>query len=318
MRLTNTTDISLPLAVWLAYDEYDFVGGENRISATSLLKPTRQFILNSRIPLVEREFDVQDFIASRLGNAVHDSIERAWTVGYKSALRKLGTAQRAIDAVRINPTEPEEGTIPIYLERRGERTINGWTVSGKFDICIEGRLYDFKTTSVYADILGQKDDDYILQGSIYRWLHQDVITTDEISIEWIFTDWSRSKAKQDPSYPQKRLKSYKLKLLSLEETEQYIIAKTNEIRKFWNSPEEDIPFCNDKELWRSKPQFKYYSDPTKTSGRSTRNFDDPAEANKFRAEKGKGVVITKPGKVKACGYCPAFNYCKQKDLYDHD
>lgn len=67
-----------------------------------------------------------------------------------------------------------------------------------------------------------------------------------------------------------------------------------------------IYHCTDEELWRSDPQYKYYTDPTKTSGRST-NFDNLADAHRHLAEKGgKGVIITKPGEPKACAYCPAF------------
>ena len=54
MLLTNTENIPLPLAVWLSHDSYDFIGGKNRISATSLLKPTRQFVLSARVPMSER------------------------------------------------------------------------------------------------------------------------------------------------------------------------------------------------------------------------------------------------------------------------
>ena len=46
-----------------------------------------------------------------------------------------------------------------------------------------------------------------------------------------------------------------------------------------------------------------------------RNFDNLAEANAFKNEKGKGVVVTKLGEPKACEYCPAFDICKQKDAY---
>ncbi len=54
----------------------------------------------------------------------------------------------------------------------------------------------------------------------------------------------------------------------------------------------------------------------KTDGRSTKNFSNIHDANKFKAEKGgRGIVITKPGEVKACAYCPAFNGCTQKDAY---
>lgn len=37
-----------------------------------------------------------------------------------------------------------------------------------------------------------------------------------------------------------------------------------------NKPDEEIPECTDEELWRSPTKYKYYSDPNKTSGRSTK------------------------------------------------
>ena len=61
-----------------------------------------------------------------------------------------------------------------------------------------------------------------------------------------------------------------------------------------------------------------HPDPAKANdpaARSTKNFDNLAEANAFKAEKGKGVVVTKLGEPKACEYCPAFDICKQKDAY---
>ena len=255
-----------------------------------------------------------------MGHAFHDSIERSWTLHYREGLRKLGYPQKAIDAVRINPDEPEEGTIPVYLERRAERQNKmGWTISGKFDQAIEGELYDTKSTSVYSYILGSKDGDYIKQGSIYRWLNKEILTGDHIHIQHIFTDWQRSMAKQQPDrYPQSRLVNNTYNLMSLPETEDFIDFRVSEITKYYNADESEIPFCTDEELWRSAPKYKYFANPDKTDGKSTKNFDDLAEAHGYRAEKGKGVVITVPGQVKACGYCPAFNYCKQKDLYVHD
>lgn len=321
MQFSNKENIPLPLAVWLAHDEYDFVSGKNKISATSLIKPTRQFILAGRVPIQEREYDVADFIASRFGNALHDSIERSWVTGYDSALRKLGYPQNVIEAVRINvePDQLEPNTIPVYIERRREKDINDFTVSGKFDMAIEGELYDTKSTSVYSVILGSKEGDWIKQGSIYRWLHDDVLTGDHIHIQNIFTDWSRAQARQNPEkYPQSRLMNNTYELMSYADTESMIHDKISEIKKYWKAPDEEIPECTDEQLWRTNPKFKYYSDPNKTDGRSTKNFDNLADAHKFKAEKGKGIVITELGKVKACSYCPAFNICKQKDRYDHE
>ena len=315
-KFTNNSNIPLPLAVWLTYHEYDFKGGKNRISATSLLKSTRQFILSSRVPLSERVNDIADFISSKMGSAFHDSIERAWENGYQEGLDALGYSKKQIDRVRINPTEPEEGTIPVHLERRGERKIGDWTVSGKFDMSIEGELYDTKSTSVYAMILGSKDQDYIKQGSIYRWIHQDVLNGDHIHIQHIFTDWSRAMSKQRTDYPPSKLMNYTLPLMSLDETEEFIKNKIKEIEYYFDKPEEELPFCTDKELWRSEASYKYYANPEKTV-KATKVFDTLAEANAHLAEKGKGVVLTFPGQVRACAFCPGFVKCTQKDGLNH-
>lgn len=320
MLLSNTENIPLPLAVWLSHDSYDFIGGKNRISATSLLKPTRQFVLSARVPMSERNYDVSDFIASRMGHAFHDSIEMAWIHGHREALKKLGISEKVIDRIKINP-DPKSlspSDIPIYLEQRVEREIEGFTVSGKFDMVIEGQIFDIKSTSVYSVIMGSKEEDYIKQASIYRWLSPDLITSDQIHIQHIFTDWSRSASRQQANYPPSRLMNNTYDLIPLDQTEAFIRAKIKEIKDNWDKTEADIPFCTDKELWRSDPVYKYYSNPDKTDGRATKNFDNLSDANKYRAEKGKGVVLTVPGKVKACSYCPAFDICSQKDLYDHD
>lgn len=323
LRVSNSTDISLPIAVWLLNDEYDYQSDENYISATKLMRPLRQLVLPHRIPPAQRPApDVGDFIASALGKALHDSIEKAWTNGgHVKALKALGYTDDIIAHVRINPEEPEEGTIPIYIEQRAKRavTVMGKTyiVGGKFDMVMEGRVMDNKSTTAYTWVYGGKDDDYRLQGSIYRWLNPDKITEDTIRINFIFTDWSKADARSNPKYPQSRVQHKDIPLLSLEETEAWIVWKLTQVTKHWSLPEAQVPECTDEELWRSAPAFKYYSDPTKTSGKSTKNFDTLLEANAWwKVEKGgKGIVITVPGEVKRCGYCEAFDVCKQKDRY---
>lgn len=318
MQITNVTGISLPLAVWLAHDTYDFTQQGKAISATSLLKPVRQILLSERLTEdTATAPDTSDYLASRLGHAIHDGIERAWKDGYRESLKKLGYPDKVIEAIRINPIIKEPGTIPVYIEKRTTRQIAGYTISGKLDMALDGELVDFKSTSVFA-LKGSKDRDYQLQGSIYRWLNQDIITSDYLKINFVFTDWQKALARQNPDYPQQRVYEHPVKLLSLEETEAWIRNKFRQLEEAAELPEEEIPHCSDEELWRSDTIYKYYSDPNKTSGKSTKNFTDLGEANKYRAEKGKGIVLTVPGAVKACTYCRAFPICSQKDLYVHD
>ena len=205
---TNKHNVPLALSVWLVADNYDYQDIPNYISATTLLKPLRQMILSARtLPsMLKVQPDVSDLAARAMGNALHDSIEKAWLSNYAKSLKILGYPEDVISSVRINP-EPSElfdGCIPIYLEQRQKKQVGKWVVGGKFDMVADGVVHDNKSTTVYSWINGGKDEDYKMQGSIYRWLNPDKITEDFIRVNFIITYRQRSTATQDPEYPQAR------------------------------------------------------------------------------------------------------------------
>ncbi len=328
MKITNEFDISLPLAVWLLHDNYDYINDENYISATTLMRSTKQLVLSRRIKSEDRIMDVSEKIAATLGHSIHDSIEQAWKnpEHLRYSMKALGYPEKVYDNIRINPTpeylQENPDCIPVYIENRAKRqiTVRGttFTVGGKLDMAINGHLFDFKSTSVWTWIKGRKDEDYALQGGLYRWLNEDKITEDHININFVFTDWQRGMTRTE-GYPQQRVQQHLVELLPLDATERYIEGKLSELTRCWDLPESELPECTDKELWRSDPVYKYYTDPEKAkdpTARSSKNFDTLQEANAHRAEKAKGVVVTVPGAVKACGYCPAFEICEQRKRYD--
>ena len=76
--LSNKHNLALPLAMFLAYDDYDLqVKQENQLSVTDLLKPTRQLILRNRVEQSESPeiADVTSRTASAIGRAIHNAIE---------------------------------------------------------------------------------------------------------------------------------------------------------------------------------------------------------------------------------------------------
>lgn len=311
---TNTSSVPLSLAVFLATDNYDH--DLSTISVTSLIKPIRQLILGGRVPPGDAAIDLTQMIASRLGTAIHDGIEKAWVSNHVNALMLLNYPQRLIKRILINPepSEIKEDSIPIYLERRSYKQVGLHTISGKFDFVGEGRVEDFKTTSTYTAIGHTNDEKYIQQGSLYRWLNQDIVTKDEMAIQFIFTDWSAARARSEPNYPQQRFQERVLPLMSIEETDRFVKQKIALIDKFKNVEEPNLPLCTDADLWRSAPVFKYYKNPEKTV-RSTKNFDTKQEAMLRNAEDGgRGLVVERPGQVTACKYCSAFSICSQKDI----
>ncbi len=313
-KYSNVQAVPLSMQVFLATDHYDYNSNVNYISATSLIKPLRQLILGSRVNIEEAAVDITQMVASRVGTAIHDGIERAWSGNYKKAMTDLGYPESVINRIVINKPVDQitDGDIPIYFEQRLEKPINGYTVTGKFDFICEGTVEDFKTTSVYTYINSRSDDKYVLQGSIYRWLDPKLITSDQMAIQYIFTDWSAAKAKSDPKYPQLRTVRKAFELMPIQQAEKFIVDKLALIEKYKDADESEIPECTNEDLWRSEPVFKYYKNPEKLS-RSTKNFDDKQSAYLYAAQQGVGIVLEKPGEVTACKYCSGFSLCTQKD-----
>ncbi len=314
-KYANTSSVPLSLAVFLATDNYDHDQDESTISATALIKPLRQIVLSARVPEDMTPVDLVNLVPSRMGSAIHDAIERSWKDNYSNALAILGYPKRVIEKIRINP-KPEEltdGVIPIYMEQRAKKTVGKFTVTGKYDFIGDGRVEDFKSTSTYTATNNTNDEKYIWQGSIYRWLNPQIITKDEMAIQFIFTDWSKAKAMADPKYPQQRIQQRILPLKSIQETDAFVTRKLNQIEQYWGATEEQLPPCTDTDLWRSEPVFKYYKNPEKRA-RSTKNFDNRHDAQLRYIEDGSvGIVVEQPGQVTACKYCPAFAVCSQKD-----
>lgn len=331
MRVTNELGISLPLAVWLLVDNYDYISKENYYSITTLQKPLRQILLPGRIPPDQRKADVSEYIARAMGHTIHDAMEAAWTGdGYKRAMKLLGYPEAVIDRIAVNPDDKDRlanpDMIPVYLEQRmfREITVDGktYTIGGKYDRVADGILQDTKSTSAWAWARGTKDEDHIIQLSGYRWLDAGQeyprISADIGQIDFVFTDWQKAMLRT-PNYPQKRVETKELPLLSNAEVEAWVTAKLRLIEKYRNTPEGELPECTDEELWRSDPVYKFFLDPAKATdpnARATKNFDSMSDARAFQVEKGgRGCIITKLGEPKACGYCAGFDACTQKDKY---
>lgn len=321
MQYTNKDDVPLSLAVWLAHSDYDFIPDEKSISATSLLKPVRQVVLERSISSSNKQKDILDSLAAVYGSSLHAAIENAWTSDkLPQTLASLGMTQKVIDRVKVNPIEPEEGDINVYVEKRAERSISGYKISGKFDLVINGHLYDNKSTSVWTYIYKSRQDDYIKQCSIYKWLNPDIITDDTFSINYIFTDWSKSDAviKAKNGYPQKRLIEENFPFMSQVETENFIQAKLADIDKYIGfTTQTDLPECPESELWCSDTVYKYYANP-KNRTRATKVFDTAAEANSYMNQKGKGEVVRAIGKPRRCLYCDCYDICLQRRKYYSD
>lgn len=332
-KFVNDTNLGITMALWLASDGYDHnpedapTDGCPIISATTLLKPTRSLILSSRAQARPgAETALSSLGSSRMGQAIHDSIENSFyhpKAGER--LIALGFAESMVKRIAINP-DPEDlaanpKLIPIYLEKRAYRKIRTrsgidiW-ISGKFDQVIAGAVEDNKSTKAYSycHMDQSEESNYAKQQSIYRWLSPEIITSEMGKINFILTDWKQSDVGRINNYPPKQVVEKALNLMSLEDTEAFILDKLEEIEVNDGKPELEMILCSDEELWRTPDKHKYYSNPetAKKGGRSSKNFDTILEAQNYRASKGKGVVVTVPGEVRRCNYCDGLALCSQR------
>ncbi len=328
--IANRSNVGLSVAAWLAHDRYDHNDDPKAISATSLLKPIRELVLGQRLEAKHVIIgDVIGNVASCIGTAIHNGIEDTWISGaYKQSLFDLGYPKRVINMIRVNPT-PQElvqyvkddiEILPIYTEKRTNKTIQGWTLSGEFDFCGEGDLEDFKSTKVYTYIHETNNDAYAWQGSIYRWLNPKIITGDYIKIQYIFTDWKAFELLKDPKhYPPEPALEKSFRLKSIKETERFITNKLIMITKLADAPQSEIPECTKDELWQKETVWKYYKNPASAGvagKRSTKNFDTNIEAiERKNADGNVGKIVEVKGEITKCKYCSVVLLCEQKDIY---
>ena len=248
----NDSNIPLTMAVWLAADHgYDLKYDPMVYSATDLLKPIRSLILsreikNSALPV--ETTDLADLAPARLGTAVHTAVELAWRESYVEALTAMGFPDTMIERVRLNPTDPQKEHVNIYIEQRTTKQVGEFTISGKFDFVIDGRVRDVKTTKTYNWIHGGNNHKYMMQGSIYRWLNPEIILDDFMSVDYAFTDWTPLQAQANKDYPPSRILSKQLELLPFDVTETFVIEKLLEIKHLTGKPQCDMPECTPDDL----------------------------------------------------------------------
>lgn len=286
MKYTNRHNFPEFVQQWLEYDSYDY--NPNTISATTLMAPAKAYGLKKQ-HYEDLEIDIADLIASRYGTAIHDSVEK---VKLKDCLQ----------------------------ERRLQKALLGKMITGKFDILHQigtedGKpvyeLIDVKSTSVWSVVYNSKEEDYIKQLSIYRYLaiENGYEVVGDAKIWMVFTDWSSSKAKKDPDYPQARLYIKEIKLWTPQETEEWIEQRINDLEDAANRPQEQMPDCTDKELWAEEEKWAIMKEGRKTAVKVHSSEED---AKKHLGElDNKHSIEHRPGKVKRCNYCTASKFCHQ-------
>lgn len=302
MLFTNKFNFPEQIVYWLQTDDYDHSKSPNTVSATTLMKPVQAVEIEQRFK-DKIVTDVSDLVTSRYGTAIHDSFEKA------------------------NPPN-------TIQEVRFYRDFEEFTISGKVDMIRDmdkdvHRITDLKSTSVWTYTKGSRKEDYSLQMSIYKWLCKKGYYIDNLEkklsrlpiaetadIFYVFTDWSKAEARnKGNSYPQSRVATMTVELLSDEEIEKWISNRLELIRDARKQPLNKLPKCTKEELWQSDTTWAVKK---KGGKRATAVAGSSQEAYAIASKKPDYIVEKRDGEARRCDYCLAKPFCLQAQQLQRD
>ncbi len=278
MKITNK--YGLPQA-FVTMAESDYQYKDKRYSVTSILKGTREIILERRHH-DKIEQDVSDMIWLLFGTAVHSILEQ-----HEEADHELAEEYLILD-----------------LE-------NGYKLSGRFDLynAKTKTVTDYKTCSVWKMIY--KDfEDWRTQLLIYAYMLKSIgfeVETGEIIA--MMKDHSKSKAKNDHNYPQLPVDRIKFSFSDkdFEEIEVFIKERFKEIAKAEGMADDELPLCTPEQRFNSGDKFAVMK---KNRKRALRVLDSMEEAEIYLANNGGDFIETRPGEDKKCNdYCRVNKFC---------
>lgn len=289
MKLTNLYGLPEPIYQAVVNDAYK---GGGDISVTTAIKPPRIRVLEKRHKDEITE-DASRRLWSLLGQAVHHILERGETPGH-------------------------------IKEQRVYRTVNGWRLSGQFDLLrLHGsKLSDYKVTSCFSFLLGDKPE-WEQQLNLLRWLMADGELADgtpvrydinELEINAILRDWTESKKDTDPNYPPIAFQSVSIPVWPLEKAAAFALERVKIHQEAEKHDDANLPRCTDAERW-AKPDAWAVKKPGAKKALPGGVCDSLAAAKEFAAKNPGATIEHRPGASVRCErYCLAKNFCNQYAL----
>jgi hypothetical protein len=278
MKINNKLNLPQPF-ISAVTREYEYK--EKQYSVTSLLKDVRENLLTRRHNN-EIEQDVADMIWLIFGTAVHKVLE-----------------------------DSEEEETEFKEEHFVEEVQDGYKLSGQADLynAETKTVIDYKTCSVWK-IIYDDWDDYKKQLLMYAWAFRKMgFEVDKGEIVALIKDFSKTKAKTDFNYPKYPVykKMFEFTENEFIEIEKFIKDKFNEIAKYENVLDEELPICSLEARWNDGDK---YAVKKKGNKRALRVYDILEDAeNHLKEDEGLELEIRKGEDKKCLEYCSCCEFC---------
>lgn len=298
---TNNANVPKELAIFAAYHSTLYGGNpprEGKLSTTTIIGPIRKALLAIKYPDPGTE-DVANLMASSKGTAMHEGLTKALTT-YNSG---------------------------YICEQRINREINGWKISGEFDVLTpDKQIKDLKFVSNYniKKLIEDKEKlqpewsleemytnvptyfKYVAQLSIYKWLIDNPEVKPYGSILFSLnngSDMGKYTIDQEVTFP----------LRPIEEIEEFLHNRVQQIKE--HLANNTLPLCTDEERGFRPGEYKLTRVGSTGKSQTVRGSkcNSQAELAEFIRLKGKpgDQEIITPPKYMLCEYCKYKSVCDQ-------
>ena len=173
-----------------------------------------------------------------------------------------------------------------------------------------GVIYDWKTSSVWK-VQFNDFKDWRAQGLTYAWLlQQSGLDVKKCRFVALLKDHSKTKAKNDSSYPQSPVFIYEFDVTAadMEETAARILTKVQEIESAYKLDDDAIEPCSAEERWADGEKWAVMKNGRKTA---VKVFDNQLDADAMAGEMGNAYYVEhRPAISRKCGdYCNCKDFC---------
>lgn len=269
MNITNTHNLPQSLVNVLSRSHAPVPG---RYSASDIINPAWMRRLRGQF-YDQIEQDVSDMLWMLLGSATHYILEG-------------GAPDNAL------------------AEEKMIVDLNGFTIVCVPDLWHDKEISDWKITSVYSFLLGDKPE-WEKQLNIYAWMYaKHGFETNKLTINAILRDWQKSKSLQDSNYPKIPFHSIDVPVWDNDEIERTI-------QRWIDTLSLPVP-CNDEERWARPTTWAVMEEGRKTALRVMETEDDGwGWLKNYNCKKGKTYsVVKRPGEYIRCkDYCSVSKFC---------
>ena len=276
MKVTNKLNLPAAFVNAVSTTRHNAAGC---FSATTLNKGAKEIILSDR-HFDEITVDAADSVWAVWGTAVHALLE----------------------------SQPDNN----FHEEYFKVPVSNSFVTGQVDSydMENGVINDWKTASVWK-VQFNDFSDWRAQGLTYAWLlQQSGLDVKKCRFVALLKDHSKTKAKNDSSYPQSPVFIYEFDVTpeDMAETAARILTKVQEIESAYKLDDDAIEPCSAEERWADGEKWAVMKNGRKTA---VKVLDNQLDADAMAGEMGNAYYVEhRPAISRKCGdYCACKEFC---------